>query len=153
MKVEKDFVDLLRLFDRNRVKYCVIGAYALAFYATPRYTKDLDILVEPSINNSKKIIKSLVEFGFGSLNLSAKDFSRKCTIVQLGYEPVRIDLITSIAGVSFRKVWQNKGLGKFGRQKFFIIGLNELIANKKATRRKQDLIDLKTLLHSRTKKR
>ena len=77
MKTEKDFEELLKLFNKNKVKYCIVGAYAVAFYAEPRYTKDMDIFVEPDKDNARRIIKSLEEFGFKSLTLKEKDFIRK----------------------------------------------------------------------------
>ena len=153
MKVEKDYEELLRLFNRNKVRYCIIGAYAVAFYAKPRYTKDLDLLVEPDIENSKRIIKALNEFGFESLKLSEKDFSQKGKIIQLGYEPVRIDIITSIQGCSFKQVWKNRTSGIYGKEKVFFIGINELINNKKISKRKQDKVDLDILLLARRRKR
>lgn len=153
MRVERDFQDLLRLFNKNKVKYCIIGMYAVAFYAKPRYTKDMDILIESTIENAKKIIKSLNEFGFGSLGLSEKDFSKKGQVIQLGYEPVRIDIITSIKGCSFNRVWKNKEIGRYGREKVFFIGLNELIKTKKISHRKQDLIDLEILLLAKNRRK
>ena len=135
MKTEKDYEELLRLFNRNKVRYCVVGAYAVAFYAKPRYTKDMDIMVEASLENGKRIVKSLNEFGFTSLNLSEKDFSQKGRIVQLGYEPVRVDVITSLMGVTFKKMWENKAVGVYGKEKVFFIGLDELIKNKKSVKR------------------
>ncbi len=117
MKVEKDYEGLLRLFNKHKVKYCIVGAFAVAFYAKPRYTKDIDILVEPSAGNSKKIINALNEFGFKSLGLKPADFIEKGKIIQLGYEPVRIDLITSIQGCSFEEVWKEKKKGIYGKEK------------------------------------
>ena len=76
VKVERDYEELLRLFNKNKVKYCIVGAYAVAFYAMPRYTKDLDIWIEPNSENARRILKSLNEFGFKSLKLKEKDFSR-----------------------------------------------------------------------------
>ena len=67
MKVEKDYEDLLRSLNRNKVRYCIIGAYAVAFYSIPRYTKDLDIVVEPSLENAKRLVSALKSFGFRSL--------------------------------------------------------------------------------------
>ena len=153
MKTEKDYEELLRLFNRNKVRYCVVGAYAVAFYAKPRYTKDMDILVEASLENGRRIVESLNEFGFTSLNLSEKDFSQKGRIVQLGYEPVRIDVITSLQGATFKKVWENKEAGAYGKEKIFFIGLDELIKNKKSVKRKQDLVDLDILLIMESKKK
>ena len=145
MRVEKDFEELLKLFNKNKVRYCIVGAYAFAFHAKPRYTKDIDILVDPDIENAKKIVKSLDEFGFKSLNLSEKDFSQEGKIVQLGYEPVRVDLITSIKGLTFKKVWENKITGPYGKEKVFFIGRDDLIKSKKISKRKIDLADLDIL--------
>jgi len=151
MKSEKDFEELLKLFNKNKVKYCIVGAYAFAFYATPRFTKDLDMLVEPDKENAFKIIKSLGEFGFKSLDLTEKDFSREGKIVQLGYEPVRVDLMTSIEGCTFEEVWKNRAVGVYGKQKIFFIGINELIKNKKSLKRKQDKIDVSILVSRKRK--
>ena len=146
MKTEKDFEELLRLFNKNKVKYCIVGAYAVAFYAKPRYTKDMDIFVEPDKDNAHRIIKSLTEFGFKSLTLEEKDLIRKGKIIQLGYEPVRIDLITSIEGCDFKEAWKNRTIGTYGKQKVIFIGLNELIKNKKKSGRKQDNVDISILM-------
>lgn len=146
MKTEKDFEELLKLFNKNKVRYCIVGAYAVAFYAEPRYTKDMDIFVEPDKDNARRIIKSLAEFGFKSLTLEEKDLIRKGKIIQLGYEPVRIDLITSIEGCSFKEVWKNRAIGTYGKQKVIFIGFNELIKNKKKTGRKQDNVDISILM-------
>jgi len=151
MKTEKDFEELLKLFNKNKVKYCIVGAYAVAFYAEPRYTKDMDILIEPDKENARRIIKSLTEFGFKNLTLEEKDLIGKRKIIQLGYEPVRIDLITSIEGCDFKEVWENRASGTYGKHKAFFIGLNELIKNKKKSGRRQDRVDASILL-SRKKK-
>lgn len=145
MRVEKDFEDILGLLNKHKVKYCIIGAFAVGFYAKPRYTKDIDILVEPSLKNGKKIINTLDEYGFNFPNLTEKDFSRKGTIVQLGYEPLRVDLITSIKGLEFDEVWKNRKVGEYGRHRVYFIGLRELIKNKKMLTRPLDRIDLEIL--------
>ncbi|MEW6607254.1 MAG: hypothetical protein AB1414_07335 [bacterium] len=133
------------LLNKNKVKYCIVGAYAVAFYAKPRYTKDIDILVEPTLANSKRIIKTLNEFGFESLELKASDFAQSGKIIQLGYEPVRVDIITSIEGCSFKEVWVGKEVGIYGKEKVFFIGIKELIKNKQSLNRKQDQVDLEVL--------
>lgn len=151
MRVEADYEDLLRLFNKYKVKYCIIGAYAIAFYAKPRYTKDIDILVEPNVENARRIIKSINDFGFKNLGLTKEDFSQKNKIIQLGYEPLRVDILTSIEGCTFEKIWKNKKTARYGKQKVFFIGINELIKNKSLLRRKQDEADLEMLL--KTKRR
>jgi hypothetical protein len=146
MKVEKDYEELLELFNRRNVRYCIVGSFALAFYARPRYTKDLDILVDPTIQNARKILDALKDFGFGSLALSEDDFTEKGKIIQLGYEPVRIDIITSLKGMDFSTIWDNRSHGQFGKQQVCFIGLNEFIKVKQAANRSQDRADLEVLL-------
>jgi hypothetical protein len=118
----------------------------VALYTKPRYTKDIDILVEPNKNNGRNIVKALNEFGFKSLGLTETDFTSGGKIIQLGYEPLRVDLITSIGGASFEEVWKNKKTAGYGKEKVFFIGKKELIKAKKASNRKQDKADLEMLL-------
>lgn len=151
MRVEKDYAELLRLFNKNKVRYCIIGAYAVALYAKPRYTKDMDILVEPKVENARKIIKSLNQFGFKKVGLSETDFTQDGKIIQLGYEPVRIDIVTSIEGCDFEEVWKNKKVFPYGNQRVYFIGIGQLIKNKKTARRKQDKVDLEILLKAKKK--
>jgi hypothetical protein len=145
MKVEKDYEEFLRLLNKNRVKYCVIGSFALAIHAKPRYTKDIDILIEPEEKNSSAILRTLQQFGFSSIEITEKDFLKLDQIIQLGYEPVLIDLLTSIAGCSFAEVWRNKVTVRYGKVDAFFMGKEELIKNKRAAGRKQDLADLELL--------
>ena len=143
--VQKDFVELLGLFNKHRVRYCIVGAYAVAFHVRPRYTKDMDILVEPSIDNGRRVVAALKEFGFGSLKLTPADFARPNRFVQLGHEPVRVDLITSIAGCTFEQVWKHRARGRYGKQWVHFIGREELIHNKQLSARRQDYADLELL--------
>lgn len=152
MRVEKDYEELLKLLNKNKVKYCIVGAYAVAFYATPRYTKDMGIFIKPSIENARRVINALNEFGFKRLKLKEKDISQKGKIIQLGYEPVRVDIMTSIEGCSFEKVWKTKVSATYGRQKIFFIGIKELLKNKRTSKRKQDKIDLDILLPTKKRK-
>ena len=151
MNVQPDYEELLKLFNKYKVKYCIVGAYAVSFYVRPRYTKDMDILVEPSIENGLKILKALKMFGFKSLKLSTNDFTKEGQIIQLGYEPVRIDLLTSIDGCTFKAIWKHKKIGQYGKVKANFIGIKELIINKKETKRKQDSADLELLLKGKKK--
>ena len=146
VKTEKDYEEFLRLLNKNSVRYCIIGSHALAFHARPRYTKDIDILVEASLDNAERILSALDEFGFGSLNLRIEDFSSKGNIIQLGYEPVRIDIITSIEGLDFSDIWQNRVQGSYGNQTVNIINRLDLIKSKKISNRIQDKADLELLL-------
>lgn len=152
MKLEKDYEDFLKLLNKNNVEYCIVDAFAIALYSIPRYTKDIDILINPNVNNAKKIVQTLKEFGFNNLNINEEDFTKKEQIIQLGYEPIRIDILTSIDGCNFQEIWKNKIIGKYGNTKIFYIGIDELIKNKKATNRKQDQADLEILLSIKNKK-
>ena len=85
MKTEKDYEEFLGLLNKHDVRYCIIGAFALAFHVRPRYTKDMDIFIEATTDNAKRLLTALGEFGFGSLNLSVEDFLTKGNIIQLCY--------------------------------------------------------------------
>jgi len=145
-RVEKDYEEFLRLLNKHGVRYCIVGAYAVAFHAIAMFTKDMDIFVEPTRENASRLIKALEDFGFKETGLREEDFSKPGSIVQLGYEPVRIDLITEIDGCSFEEVWQNRVTGRYGDEEVYFIGLEELIKNKRASGRKQDELDLMSLL-------
>ncbi len=146
MKTEKDYEEFLKLLNKHDIRYCIIGAFALAFHARPRYTKDMDILIEATIDNAKRLLAALREFGFGSLNLSVEDFSSKGNIIQLGYEPVRIDIITSIKGLEFADIWESRIQGPYGKQTVNFIDRQNLIRSKKLSNRAQDKADLDLLL-------
>jgi hypothetical protein len=150
---EPDFAELLRLFNKHRVRYCIVGAFAVAAYARPRYTKDLDIFVWPQQGNGERICKALRDFGFGSLAIEPKDFVEKGRVIQLGYEPLRIDLVTSIDGVTFEQVWKRKKVKRYGMVKAYFIGLDDLIKNKRALGRKQDLVDMEILRDVKKRKK
>jgi hypothetical protein len=145
MEVQQDFRDLLELFNKHEVDYIIVGAYALGFHGAPRYTGDLDIFVRPDPVNARSIMKALHDFGFGSVGLTEVDFEKEGMIVQLGFPPVRIDLITSITGVSWEKARSGRVDGWFGDLMVHYIGLDEFIANKRALGRKKDLADLEAM--------
>ncbi|HDN86309.1 MAG: hypothetical protein DRP68_06655 [Candidatus Omnitrophota bacterium] len=146
MRVEKDYEEFLGLLNKYQVKYCIAGSYAVAVWGYPRYTKDIDILIEPTKENAKKIISAIREFGIKSQDLTEEDFIKKNRVIQLGYEPVRIDILTSVEGVSFSTIWRNKVEDFYGKEKVYFVGLKELIRIKKKVARPQDLVDLEELL-------
>jgi len=145
MEIQKDFKELLELFNAHKVEYLVVGGYALAFHGAPRFTGDIDLLVKPDSENAKRILTALAEFGFGSLELSEADFTVSQRVVQLGVPPVRIDIMTSVTGVSWEKAMAGKVPGSYGQTSVHFIGKKDLIANKKALGRKKDLADLEAL--------
>lgn len=145
MQVQPDYEDMLQFLNQNEVRYCIVGSFALAFHAEPRYTKDLDILVDSSLDNGHRIIRALESFGFGGVGLTPEDFTSEGTIVQLGYEPVRIDLITSLQGLPFDVIWRECVQGIYGNTPTRFISLSHLIEAKKNAGRPQDLVDVETL--------
>lgn len=145
MEIQQDFRELLELLNRYDVEYIIVGAYALAHYGIPRYTGDIDIYINPDKNNAGKILLALNDFGFGSLNLSSDDFCQPERIIQLGVPPVRIDIITSITGVTWEDAFRNRIPGHYGNLPVFFLGQDEYIANKRATGRKKDLADLEAM--------
>lgn len=145
MEVQQDFKKLLALFNARKVDYMIVGGYALAYHGAPRYTGDLDILIKSDTTNAQKILDALSEFGFSSLGLTVDDFSQPDKVVQLGVPPVRVDILTSITGVSWDHAQANKKLGHYGEVPTFYIGKKDFIMNKKATHRHQDLADIESL--------
>lgn len=145
MKVQQDFKELLALFNEHKVEYVIVGAYALAFYGAPRYTGDMDILVKADRQNAKRILAALNDFGFGDLELTIADFEKPDMVIQLGVAPVRVDIITSLTGVSWGQVYPNRVEGNYGDVPVHYIGREQFIANKRALGRKRDLADLEAL--------
>lgn len=148
MEVAKDFEEFFASLNAHRVQYLIVGGYALALHAHPRYTGDMDVFVAANETNARDIEKALMDFGFNSPELSWKDFATQEKVVQLGYPPFRIDIITAIDGVSFEAAWARRVESRYGDQAVFFISKQDLIANKRASGRKQDLSDLDALLGS-----
>jgi hypothetical protein len=145
MDPQPDFKELLTLLNRHKAEYIIVGAYALAFHGVPRNTGDIDIYVRPTPSNAKQVIETLKDFGFGSLNLSEEDFLKPGQVIQLGHPPVRIDILTSISGVSWEQADKGKAAGKYGDVSVHYLGRQEYTANKRASGRKKDLVDLDAL--------
>jgi hypothetical protein len=143
--LNQDFKEFIQLLNDNQVNYLVIGGYAVAVHGHPRYTKDIDIWIEISEENSQKIITTLAEFGFGSLGLTAQDFQEPHQIIQLGYPPNRIDLITSPDGIDFQICYASKIEVMLDDIAVKFIDLDNLKKNKLASGRLQDLADLENL--------
>lgn len=145
MEVQQDFKELLELFKDNKIEYVIVGGYALAFHGAPRFTGDLDLLIKPDQDNAQKVLKVLKDFGFAALDLSINDFSMPDKVVQLGISPVRVDIITSITGLTWEQIAPNRVKGTYGDVPVFYIGKQEFIKNKKAISRYKDLADIEAL--------
>lgn len=145
MEVQPDFRDLLELFNVHNVDYMIVGGYALAFHGAPRFTGDLDVFVKADPENAQRILEALEAFGFGSVGLTREDFERPDQVVELGVPPVRVDIITSLTGVSWDEACAGRIAGRYGEVPVYYIGRKQFIANKRATGRTKDLADLEAL--------
>ncbi len=151
MILEKDFEDFVKLLNKYKVAYMIVGGYALALHGKPRHTGDLDIWIEVSEDNAAKLVSVLFEFGMGSLGLEKEDFLKPGFMSQIGYPPLRIDILNSIDGVSFADAI--KGMLVIHLENDLVlnyIGLEDFLINKQAAGRKQDLADIREIkkLHS-----
>lgn len=145
MEVFEDFEEFFRLLNDRNVRYLVVGGYAFAIHARPRFTNDLDIWILGERDNAERLLRVLRDFGFGDLNITINDLTAPERVIQIGYPPLRIDIITTIDGVKFPEAWKRKDTGSYGKQKVNFISKEDLIRNKKATGRSIDLQDLKEL--------
>ena len=143
----RDYEEFIAALNAHGVRYLIVGAHAVALHARPRATKDLDVLIDPTPTNARKLLAALRDF-FGGIDLgySVEDVTDPRWIIQLGVAPVRIDLISSIPGfASFGAAWKNRIEARFGSVPAYYIGLDELVAAKEAVRRPQDQADLRIL--------
>lgn len=143
--LNQDFKEFFELLNANQVQYLVVGGYAIAIHGHPRYTKDIDVWVAMTPENAEKIVHSLNEFGFASLGLKSGDFLTPDQIIQLGYEPSRIDILTSISGVDFSSCYPKRVGIDIDGVHIEVIDIENLIKNKKASGRPQDIADVEEL--------
>lgn len=144
-----DFRDILSCLKNEKVEFIIVGAYALAAHGLPRATGDIDIWVKNSPANAQRIIRALMKFGAPMSNLSEEDFISPGMIVQMGVEPCRIDLLTSIDGVEFSVAWKNKVTINIDNLKLHILSKADLLRNKLAVGRDKDQSDIAWLEKNR----
>jgi hypothetical protein len=145
MELNPDFKEFIESCNANGVRYLVVGGYAVALHGRPRYTKDLDIWVEPTPENAERMLRALEQFGFGSLNLRAADFLVPDQVIQLGVPPNRIDLLTTLVGVTFEACYAARQQTELSDVDVSFIDLENLKRNKRAAGRLQDLADVESL--------
>lgn len=153
MKLPRDWSELIGLLCLRRVRFLVVGAHAVAVAGRPRATQDLDLLVEPTPSNAKRLAKALAEFGFPELASAVDELAQPDRMLSLGRPPLRIDIMTSISGVSFEQAWQGRVRARFGERTVGFLGRAELIANKRASGRPKDLLDIALLEEGRKRRR
>ena len=141
----KDFKEFVALLHAHEVDYLVVGGYAMAVHGRPRQTGDLDVWIRRTPDNARRLLTVLDDFGFGGLGLSDADFTIEDRVVQLGYPPLRIDLLTGIDGVDFDSAWASRLVFPYDGLPINFIGLDALKANKLASGRPRDIDDLDQL--------
>jgi predicted nucleotidyltransferase len=145
MRLSNDLRGFLELLNSRGVEYVIVGAHSLAFHGRPRYTGDLDILIRATAKNAAKLVDLLNEFGFADSGFRESDFTGPNQVIQLGRAPNRIDLLTSISGVTSNEAFDTRISAELDGIPVFILAKDALIRNKRAVGRQQDLADLDTL--------
>src|SRR5438552_1784829 len=142
MKLPPEWSELIDSLSSHRVRFLIVGAHALAAHGRPRATQDLDLFVDPTQANAKKLGAALADFGYGELAKEWRKFARRDRMATLGREPLRVDIMTSISGVDFARAWKTRMRAKHGRHVVGFLGRAELIRNKRAAGRAKDLLDI-----------
>jgi hypothetical protein len=146
MTLAKDFEDFIKLLNRYEIEYMVVGGYALAFHGKPRHTGDLDIWINISEKNASAMLKVLNDFGMSSMGFKKDDFLKPGYMTQIGYPPLRIDILNSIDGVEFDDAAKHMNQVEIGADlPLNYIGLNDFVKNKLASGRMQDLADIQEI--------
>lgn len=145
MVLNRDLRQFVECLNSNAVEYLIVGAVAVSWHGFARYSADVDFFVRSTPENAAKILAALRQFGFGSLPLDLDDFSHPDQIVQLGHEPYRIDIMTSISGVEFDEAWDQRVAADMDGLPIHVIGLSALLRNKTASGRPKDRIDVDAL--------
>jgi hypothetical protein len=145
MALSKDWREFLELLNSRGVDYVIVGAHSLALHGRPRYTGDLDILVRPASENARMLVRVLNEFGFAESGFKEADFLQAEQLIQLGRAPTRIDLLTSITGISSEEAFATKVPAELDGIPVFFLGRDALVRNKLAVGRPQDLADVNVL--------
>ena len=141
----QDFKELVELLIKYKTEYLIVGGYAVGIHGHPRYTGDLDIWLNPTLENAEKVILCVNDFGFASVGLKVSDFTKEGNIIQLGFPPLRIDLLTEIDGVKFNECYNNRKEVEIEDIIVNFIGYWDLLENKKKSGRHKDLDDIENL--------
>jgi Domain of unknown function (DUF1814). len=145
LELAPDFKELLKLFNKNNVKYLLIGGYAVSIHGYVRATNDIDLAVASHAENARNIVAALTEFGFGSSGISVELFTRDRNVVRMGVPPVRIEILNYLEGPGFDAAYERRKTVEVENISINVIGLDDLYANKSAVGRPQDLVDVDKL--------
>ncbi|MGD9126352.1 MAG: hypothetical protein PVH19_03150 [Planctomycetia bacterium] len=145
IRLPPDFKEFLQLLNSAKIEYLLVGGYAVGYYGYPRATGDIDIWVSSTPSNAERLVKVLHQFGFQQESLSVELFLKEQSVVRMGVPPVRIDLLTSISGVTFSECYADREQGVLDGMEVSLISLEKLKQNKLASGRTKDLGDLEYL--------
>lgn len=143
--LNRHFQEFIELLESHGVKYVVVGGYAVGLHGFPRYTGDLDVFIAISEENAGRLFSVFSEFGFPDLGLTEKDFLEEEVVVEIGREPLKIQVLTGIDGVTFDECYENRTYFELEKARVPFIGFDELLKNKAASPRAKDKIDLEEL--------
>jgi hypothetical protein len=146
LRNSSDFKELLSLFNAENVRYLIVGGFALAHYGKPRYTKDLDLWVDPDGENPSRVVRALARFGAPLDGVGEDDFRDPDVIFQIGVEPLRVYILPSISGVNFEDAWERRETSSYAGVPVGVLSKDDYIANKSASGRPHDLRDIETIL-------
>ena len=145
MLTNPDFKELLKIFEKHKIRYLIVGGYAVMKYSEPRFTKDLDVFIATDQDNANSVYSALKEFGAPLENLSSEDFAHEGYFYQMGRPPLRVDIMMSIPGIEFDEAWKNREVVELDELKILFISRSDLIRVKEASGRPQDKIDIENL--------
>jgi len=145
MGANPDFRDLFKLLHAHRVEFLVVGAYASIYYTLPRYTKDIDIWINPTKPNAQRVCRALEEFGAPLTGVGIEDFTDRKLIYQIGIEPNRVDILMGLPGLRFPTAWKNRTKSTYCGVAINLLGRKDLIKSKIRAGRPLDLIDAEAL--------
>ncbi len=145
MPVNQDYKDLFKILNEEKVEYLIVGAHAVIFYAEPRYTRDIDLWVNPTKENVDSLWNALVKFGAPLIDITKEEFENPNLIYQIGIEPNRIDIIMGMDKVSFAEAYNQKKGSFYDGIPIDIISISDLIKTKENTGRKKDELDIESL--------
>lgn len=145
--MNRDFSELLATFAAHDVRFLVVGGYAVTFHSKPRFTKDLDVWVDPTTANAVRVYAALAAYGapLGTHGVIVEDFSREGVVYQMGLPPNRIDILTAVDGLQFADCWPRRAVATYGPQPVAYLAKSDLIKNKRTVGRPQDLQDADNL--------
>jgi len=145
MALNSDFKELLSILNEQQAKYLVVGGYAVIEHTEPRYTKDLDVWVSPQRANAERVYSALKQFGAPLSNITVDDFTNTNTVYHMGRPPARVDVLMGLSGLDFESAWGRRVEGSYGEVATQFLSIEDLITNKRAVGRPQDLMDVENL--------